>query len=58
MVTKYRDKFILSDGNLKVLETIPKMMKIHKYRKELRALTLKFLFRKDFKRRYGENNDF
>ena len=35
--------FYVSNGNLKVLETIPKMMRTKKYKKELRLLTLKFL---------------
>lgn len=38
-----RNKFNISDGNLKVLETIPKMMKNEKYRTELRRLCLDFL---------------
>ena len=40
------NKFELSDGNLKVLEMIPRMMKDEKYRKELRKLCLNFLSEK------------
>jgi hypothetical protein len=38
-----RDLFELSSGNLKVLETIPKMMTNPHYRKELRRLVLEFI---------------
>ena len=41
---KTRNKFNISNGNLKVLETIPKMMKNKKYRNILRKLTLDFLY--------------
>ena len=37
------DKFQVSDGNLQVLKTVPEMMKISKYRKKLRMITLEFL---------------
>lgn len=38
-----KDQFDISDGNLKVLETIPKLMTIPKYRDQLRAMTLDYL---------------
>lgn len=38
-----KDRFDLSDGNLKVLEMIPRMMKDSKYRKELRHLALQYM---------------
>ena len=38
-----RDLFELSDGNLEVLINIPKMMRIQKYRNQLRKLTIDFL---------------
>jgi len=41
--TLKRDVFLLSMGNRKVLETIPKMMEVPKFRKELRRMTLDFL---------------
>jgi hypothetical protein len=37
------DKFEVSNGNLKVLTLIPEMMKISKYRKKLRMITLEYL---------------
>lgn len=41
-----RDVFTLSDGNLTVLENIPKMMLDNKFRQQLRLLTINFLYRK------------
>jgi hypothetical protein len=38
-----RDKFEISDGNLKVLTLIPEMMKHPAYRKQLRRLAFEFL---------------
>lgn len=46
-MTEEKDKFDvfdISDGNLKVLETIPKMMKNEIYRNKLRFLVMEFLF--------------
>lgn len=44
------NQFDVSDGNIKVLETIPKMMANEKYRKELRKLTLNYIFDAEIKR--------
>jgi hypothetical protein len=41
---KATNKFNISDGNLKVLETIPRMMKNKEYRTILRKLVLDFLY--------------
>lgn len=43
---KTRDKFQISEGNLEVLKAIPEMMRIKKYRIELRKLAFDFLFNK------------
>lgn len=40
-----KDNYDISNGNLKVLETIPLMMKDNKFRRELRKLTLEFLLK-------------
>jgi hypothetical protein len=45
-----RDLFRLSDGNLKVLETIPKMMKDYKWRKRLRLIVLDYIVENQLKR--------
>lgn len=37
------DTFIVSDGNLKVIELIPLMMEDERYRKKLRKLVLDFM---------------
>jgi hypothetical protein len=42
---KNRNKFDISDGNLKVLELIPKMMLNKYYREELRKLAIDFFLR-------------
>lgn len=47
-----KDFFEISDGNLKVLETIPKLMKSEIYRRRLRGLVLDFLYES-----YGAKND-
>ena len=39
------NKFNISNGNLKVLETIPKMMLIPKWRKKIRLLVMDYLFK-------------
>jgi hypothetical protein len=49
---KTKDMFELSDGNLEVLINIPKMMKISKYRNQLRKLTIDYLYEG-----YGKNID-
>lgn len=42
--TRQENQFDISLGNLKVLETIPKMMKNEKWRNELRKLVLAYLY--------------
>ncbi len=37
------DDYIISDSNLKVLQTIPEMMKNKHYKKQLRLLVLEYL---------------
>jgi len=41
-----RDQFNISNGNLKVLETLPILMTIKKYRKQLRKLVIEYHFSK------------
>lgn len=48
---KRTDTYKLSNGNLKVLQTIPKMMTEEKWRKKLRELVLEYLFTIKPKRR-------
>jgi len=48
------NKFELSDGNLKVLEMIPRMMRNESYRNELRKLCLDFLSEQVLKDKKGE----
>ena len=43
MRTKRGNQYTVSDGNLKVLETVPHMMESKSYRKRLRLLTFEFL---------------
>lgn len=38
-----QDQFEISDGNLLVLKTIPDMMRIPEYRKQLRKLCIDFM---------------
>lgn len=45
-----RDVFKLSIGNIRVLETIPKMMQDYKWRKKLRLLVLDYIFQTEIKR--------
>lgn len=45
-----RDLFSLSDGNLRVLETIPRMMKDYKWRKKLRLLVLDYIVENQLKK--------
>jgi hypothetical protein len=43
MIVKSSDTFNISNGNLMVLQTIPKMMVLPHWRKKLRALVLDFI---------------
>lgn len=45
-----RDLFSLSDGNLRVLETIPRMMKDYKWRKRLRLIVLDYIVENQLKK--------
>jgi len=47
---KKEDCYELSGGNRTVLETIPLMMEDKKYRIQLRALTIKFLAKRNIQR--------
>jgi len=42
-----KDMYKISNGNLKVLETIPYMMREKKWRKKIRMLVLDFIFDKE-----------
>lgn len=38
-----KDQYDLSDGNIKILETIPKMMTEKKYRLQFRVLVIEYI---------------
>lgn len=54
---KDRDKFKVSDGNIFVLESVPKMMLDNNYRRELRELAIKFQFKNTYKGCYFRRKD-
>lgn len=41
MITE--DEFLITDGNLRILELLPHMMKDKKYRRKLRQITIEFM---------------
>lgn len=54
MKTKIENEFSVSDGNLKVLEMIPRLMNDKNYRYELRKLVLDFLTNRELKKNEKE----